>query len=102
MIWHHVCRRDMEVRSAPALCWLWFGAQEAAALRVEGAVNIDYTYFQMIWGCFLEQMGAGRATTTKGVVLAAHRFPLEITMILCKMCTAPKPQAPDVVEGAQQ
>jgi hypothetical protein len=25
VIWHYVLRRDLEVLSAPALLWLWFG-----------------------------------------------------------------------------
>ena len=36
VIWHYVFRRDLEVRSAPALRWLSFGAQEATALQGEG------------------------------------------------------------------
>ena len=37
VIWHYVFRRDLGVRSAPALHWLWFGAQEATALQGEGS-----------------------------------------------------------------
>ena len=37
VIWHYVFRRDLGVRSAPALHWLWFGAQEATAQQGEGS-----------------------------------------------------------------
>ena len=36
VIWHYVLRRDLEVLNAPALHWLWFGAQECTALEGEG------------------------------------------------------------------
>ena len=37
VIWHYVFRRDLGVRGAPALRWLWFGAQETTALQGEGS-----------------------------------------------------------------
>jgi len=36
MIWHYVFRRVLEDLNAPALHWLWFGAQECTALEGEG------------------------------------------------------------------
>ena len=36
VIWHYVLRRDLEVLNAPALHWLWFGAQECTAPEGEG------------------------------------------------------------------
>ena len=37
VIGHYVFTRDLGVRSAPALHWLWFGTQEATALQGEGS-----------------------------------------------------------------
>ena len=75
VIWHYAFRRDLEVLNAPALHWLWFGAQEATAPEGEGPSSAFCTYLQMFFDGFWASKVASRRYNNKKHILAPIRFP---------------------------
>ena len=84
----------MVVRNALALHWLWFGAQEVAALQGEEPWNGFHTDFKVFCYRFGKQQLAKDVTTTKEHSLGTNGFSLEICVKRQNRRTALEREAP--------